>query len=301
MGHSADSSQINFVFYFKISDWIVDFHTPGGVDREGWQYAVDFPASYHAKKQFTDYVRRRRWYRKCRLTTTGPWHEFGNTKILDVSLQSHPEDIEYPIKVWAIASNGDALFRRGVSHSCPAGSSWNHIGADQPLVSISSSRKHGVWAVGRNGSAYRRCGINVENVCGDVWQAVDPPKGSHLKQIAVGTIGIWAVDGQGQMVVRREVGQSFPEGTHWQVLPNVPNDPPHDDGKIGFRAVSVTDEVWAIANSGCVCKRNGVTNQNPAGTGWNLGITVIHNLSSANWTFQGNSFLFFQANFNYIS
>lgn len=40
----------------------MDFHTPGGVDRDGWQYAVDFPASYHAKKQFTDYVRRRRWF-----------------------------------------------------------------------------------------------------------------------------------------------------------------------------------------------------------------------------------------------
>lgn len=41
---------------------MVDFHTPGGVDRDGWQYAVDFPASYHAKKNFTDYVRRRRWF-----------------------------------------------------------------------------------------------------------------------------------------------------------------------------------------------------------------------------------------------
>lgn len=39
----------------------MDFHTPGGVDRDGWQYAVDFPANYHAKKNFTDYVRRRRW------------------------------------------------------------------------------------------------------------------------------------------------------------------------------------------------------------------------------------------------
>lgn len=23
-----------------VSDWIVDFNTPGGVDRDGWQYAV---------------------------------------------------------------------------------------------------------------------------------------------------------------------------------------------------------------------------------------------------------------------
>lgn len=41
---------------------MIDYHTPGGVDRDGWQYAIDFPASYHAKKHFTDYVRRRRWF-----------------------------------------------------------------------------------------------------------------------------------------------------------------------------------------------------------------------------------------------
>lgn len=69
-----------------MSDWIVDFHTPGGVDRDGWQYARDFPAQYHGKKQFTDYVRRRRWFRRCQLTTSGPWQELGNTKLLDVSL-----------------------------------------------------------------------------------------------------------------------------------------------------------------------------------------------------------------------
>lgn len=44
-----------------ISDWLVDFHVPGGVDRDGWQYAVDFPSTYHANKQFTDCVRRRRY------------------------------------------------------------------------------------------------------------------------------------------------------------------------------------------------------------------------------------------------
>lgn len=72
--------------FSKVSDWIVDFHTPGGVDRDGWQYATDFPSQYHGKKQFTDYVRRRRWFRRCQLTTSGPWQELGNTKLIDVSL-----------------------------------------------------------------------------------------------------------------------------------------------------------------------------------------------------------------------
>ena len=66
---------------------MVDYHTPGGVDKDGWQYAVDFPRSYHARKSLTDYVRRRRWVRKCKLTTSGPWQEVGNTKLCNISLQ----------------------------------------------------------------------------------------------------------------------------------------------------------------------------------------------------------------------
>lgn len=96
-----------------------------------------------------------------------------------------------------------------------------------------------------------------------------------LKQISVGPIGIWAIDSQGQMLVRREVCDSFPEGSHWQILQNVPNDPPHEEGKIGFKSVSVTDtNVWAVSNSCYICRRSGVTPKNPAGTGWQLGISV---------------------------
>ena len=89
-------------------DWVVDHHTPGGTDKDGWQYAKDFPASYHPEPGFTDYVRRRvlpladpghvtpsslligcrrRWARRCRLQTSGPWTRAGTTKLLDISLQ----------------------------------------------------------------------------------------------------------------------------------------------------------------------------------------------------------------------
>lgn len=262
------------LFLQQISDWIIDFNTPGGVDRDGWQYAVDFPASYHAKKQFTDYVRRRRWYRKCRLTTSGPWHEVGNTRIIDVCLQPQGDDAEYPIKVWAIASNGDALLRSGVNQSSFAGIAWQHITSHHALLSIGASQTYGIWAIGRNGSAYRRCHVTADNPLGEAWQTIDPPQGSMLKSISVGSAGIWAIDTRGQMVIRREITDAFPEGSHWQVLPNVVNDPPHEEGKIGFKSVSVTDEVWSVSVSGCVCKRSGVTKDNPAGTGWMLGISV---------------------------
>ncbi|XP_066998371.2 tectonin beta-propeller repeat-containing protein isoform X2 [Anabrus simplex] len=203
-----------------VSEWVVDFHTPGGVDKEGWQYAMDFPATYHGQKHFTDYVRRRRWVRKCRLTTSGPWQELGNTKLVDVSLYApHVDEPDRLVFVWAVAANGDAVFRRGVSQSCPAGLSWEHVPSDQPLASISCGPNNQVWAVGRNGSAYWRFGISAANPVGAVWETVEPPSGRTLRQISVGKNVVWALDSQGQFSVRREVTAVFPEGTHWQTLP----------------------------------------------------------------------------------
>ena len=31
------------ILYVQISAWMVDYGTPGGVDKQGWQYAHDFP------------------------------------------------------------------------------------------------------------------------------------------------------------------------------------------------------------------------------------------------------------------
>lgn len=54
--------------------------------------------------------------------------------------------------VWAVATNGDSLYRHGVKKSNPAGTSWEHISVNnQPLVSISACKNAGVWAIGRNG------------------------------------------------------------------------------------------------------------------------------------------------------
>lgn len=43
----------------------------------------------------------------------------------------------------------------------------------------------------------------------------------------------------------------------------------------GFRHVSVgRNNVWAVTNSGFICRRCGITSENPAGTGWDFGIGV---------------------------
>ncbi|KXJ78881.1 hypothetical protein RP20_CCG003236 [Aedes albopictus] len=278
---SKEHTKLLSMHWQWISDWLVDFHNPGGVDRDGWQYAVDFPATYHAKKQFTDYVRRRRWYRKCRLTTTGPWQEVGNSKIVDVTLQANSDEVDCSVMVWAVAANGDVLYRRGVSLSQPAGTGWEHVACDQPLVSI-SCYENKVWAIGKNGSAYWRCGISVENPLGSKWQPVEPPGGVTFKQISVGKAGIWTVDTTGRLSVRKEITPTFPEGSHWQLLSNIQNDPPHYEGNVGFKNVSVGEHVMAVSQSGYICKRSGISPDNPGGTGWTLGIQGNWHYVSAN-------------------
>lgn len=137
-----------------------------------------------------------------------------------------------------------------------------------------------------------------------------------MKQISVGKDVVWALDTTGRLSVRRDIQANvFPEGSHWQTLPAMPNDPIHigknklytfvyfysmaDGGggrgiftynkymlildisvinsKQGFRHISVAKEegqVWAISGAGIICRRIGVTNENPAGTGWATGIGV---------------------------
>lgn len=192
-----------------ISDWMVDFHTPGGVDREGWQYAVDFPASYHGKKNFTDYVRRRRWYRKAQLTTSGPWQEIGNTKIADASLFSSGNGQESQTFAWAIAMNGEVLFRKNLNLS--SGSGWDHIASEMPMISISAGPDNQVWAVGKSGAVFRRTGITIDKPEGENWQKLES-SGILFKQVSIGKGGCWAIDQFGKLYCRKEITAVFQEG-----------------------------------------------------------------------------------------
>lgn len=87
-------------------------------------------------------------------------------------------------------------------------------------------------------------------------------------------MGVWALDTKGTLAIRREINSTFPEGSHWQFLANIENDPPHTDGYVGFKHVSVGDEVWAVSLSGLVCRRCGISDDNVLGNGWNIGIAV---------------------------
>ncbi|XP_022443443.1 tectonin beta-propeller repeat-containing protein 1 isoform X2 [Delphinapterus leucas] len=257
-----------------VSDWFVDFSVPGGTDQEGWQYASDFPALYHGHKTMKDFVRRRCWTRKCKLVTSGPWLEVAPIALGDVSIipESPGAHGSGPgIALWAVSDKGDVLCRLGVSELNPAGSSWLHVGTDQPFASVSIGGCYQVWAVARDGSAFYRGSVSPSKPAGDCWYLIPSPPKQRLKQVSVGHTAVFALDENGNLWYRQGVTPSYPQGTSWE----------HVSNNVRHVSVGPLDQVWVIANKvqgshslsrGTVCRRTGVQPLEPKGQGWDYGI-----------------------------
>uniref|UniRef100_A0A3Q4HVR0 Tectonin beta-propeller repeat-containing protein 1 n=1 Tax=Neolamprologus brichardi TaxID=32507 RepID=A0A3Q4HVR0_NEOBR len=255
-----------------VSEWAIDYSVSGGTDREGWQYAADFPASYHGYKTMKDFVRRRRWARKCKLTTTGPWQEVPPIALSDVTiLPCAAQSTVDMVPVWAISNKGDVLCRLGVTALTPAGSSWLHVGTDQPFKSISIGAASQVWAIARDGSAFYRGSVSAQNPAGDCWYHIPSPAKQKLKQVSVGRTSVYTVDENGNLWYRQGVTPSYPQGSSWEHVSN------------NVRKVSVgpLDQVWIIADKvqgshslscGTVCHRLAVQPMQPKGQSWDYGI-----------------------------
>ncbi|CAH2307112.1 tectonin beta-propeller repeat-containing 1 [Pelobates cultripes] len=255
-----------------VSDWYIDFNIANGTDREGWQYAADFPASYHGYKTMKDFVRRRRWARKCKIVTTGPWCEVPPISLWDVSiLSSRGTADDESIALWAISNKGDVLCRVGVTKKCHEGSSWLHVGTDQPFISISIGGCHQVWAIARDGSAFYRGSVSTDHPAGDCWYHIPSPKKQKLRQVSVGQTSVFAVDENNNLWFRQGITPSYPQGSSWEHVSN------------NVRKVSVgpLDQVWVIADKvqgshslscGTVCHRLGVQPMEPRGHSWDYGI-----------------------------
>lgn len=55
-------------------DWQLELsHEGAALDHDGWTYAIDFPATYYAEKQWKSYVRRRKWTRFRRYCAVNSW------------------------------------------------------------------------------------------------------------------------------------------------------------------------------------------------------------------------------------
>ncbi|XP_035853244.1 tectonin beta-propeller repeat-containing protein 1 isoform X2 [Sander lucioperca] len=255
-----------------VSDWAIDYSVSGGTDREGWQYAADFPASYHGYKTLKDFVRRRRWARKCKLTTTGPWQEIPPISLSDVTiLPCAAQSSVDVVPLWAISNKGDVLCRLGVTTLTPAGSSWLHVGTDQPFKSISIGAASQVWAIAKDGSAFYRGSVSPQSPAGDCWYHIPSPAKQKLKQVSVGRTSVYTVDENGNLWYRQGVTPSYPQGSSWEHISN------------NVRKVSVgpLDQVWIIADKvqgsqslscGTVCHRLGVQPMEPKGQSWDYGI-----------------------------
>ncbi|XP_067859593.1 tectonin beta-propeller repeat-containing protein 1 [Heptranchias perlo] len=255
-----------------ISDWYIDFNAPGGTDREGWQFAADFPASYHGYKTMKDFVRRRRWARKCKIVIPGPWFEVQPVPLRDISLiPCMSPKADDPAALWAISSKGDVLCRLGVTKQNALGVSWLHIGTDQPFISISVGGYHQVWAIARDGAAFYRGSVSPQNSTGDCWYHIPPPSKQKLIQVSVGQTSVYTVDENGNLWSRQGIAPSYPQGSSWQHVSN------------NVRKVSVgpLDQVWIVADKvqgshslscGTVCHRMGLQPLESIGRCWDYGI-----------------------------
>ncbi|XP_053813064.1 tectonin beta-propeller repeat-containing protein 1 isoform X1 [Vidua chalybeata] len=255
-----------------VSDWYIDFSPAGGTDREGWQYAADFPASYHGHKTMKDFVRRRRWARKCKIVTNGPWLEVPPVTLWDISIiPSSDADDEEAVALWAISDKGDVLCRLGVTQQNPAGTSWLHVGTDQPFISISIGAFYQVWAIARDGSAFYRGSVSPNKPAGDCWYHIPSPQKQKLKQVSVGRTSVFVLDKNGNLWYRQGITPSYPQGSTWD----------HVSNNIRKMSVGPLDQVWVIADKvqgshslscGTVCHRTGVQPLEPKGLSWDYGI-----------------------------
>uniref|UniRef100_A0A8C9ZTI6 Tectonin beta-propeller repeat-containing protein 1 n=1 Tax=Sander lucioperca TaxID=283035 RepID=A0A8C9ZTI6_SANLU len=255
-----------------VSEWAVDYNVPGGTDKEGWQYAADFPVTFHGHKTMKDFVRRRRWTRKCKVTLRGPWQQVPPIRLSDISLmpclaQSSMEQVP----VWALSDKGDVLCRLGVSPKNPAGSSWLHVGTDQPFKSISIGGANQVWAIAKDGAVFYRGSVSPLNPAGECWYHIPSPPRQTLRQLSVGRTSVFSVDENSNLWYRQGLTPSYPQGSAWELISN----------NVTKVSVGPLDQVWTIADgvpgfpaeiSGAVCHRLGVGPMQPKGQSWDYGV-----------------------------
>ncbi|XP_068575081.1 tectonin beta-propeller repeat-containing protein 1 isoform X3 [Cebidichthys violaceus] len=255
-----------------VSEWAVDYGVPGGADKEGWQYAADFPTTFHGHKTMKDFVRRRRWTRKCKITLRGPWQQVPPIRLTDICLmpclaQSRMEQVP----VWALSDKGDVLCRLGVSPQNPPGSSWLHVGTDQPFKSISIGGANQVWAIAKDGAVFYRGSVSPQNPAGECWYHIPSPPRQTLRQLSVGRTSVFAVDENSNLWIRQGLTPSYPQGSAWELISN----------NVTKVSVGPLDQVWIIAEGvpcfpaetpGAVCHRLGVGPMQPKGQSWDYGI-----------------------------
>jgi len=210
MNCSKESYSLPSTTYRWVDDWKISFD-PKQTDNEGWEYAFDFPKTYHNYRGVADYVRRRKWKRTCHVHSTGPWHEIKtDVKIQDVSVSMDTNNYS----VWAVSRNGDVLYRDGVSKDNVKGEKWTFVPTQIPVTSVSVGWKSRVWCVANDGSCYMRAGFQDNKKTGTHWFHI-PREEQNVCHVSVGRAVVVALDSQGSAYLRMDVNEIYPEGTSW--------------------------------------------------------------------------------------
>ncbi len=200
------------------SDWQVDFSLKPGVDLEGWQYAFDFPASYHAvRNPLKDFVRRRRWSRKCKIKTQGMWRPVDQThRLKTISIDQESAD---KIVMWAVDSN-DFVLSSLVDKSSPFVIKWSNVSGEKRFSYVSIGANLQVWAIDSDGYVFYRIGIDQRgNYRGASWSKIvfnENEEGDEkFKMLSVGNGSVWGVSLNHDLYFRENISKTFPEGTSW--------------------------------------------------------------------------------------
>ena len=214
--------------------------------------------------------------------TSGPWSAIGNTKLLDISLAPYSSQDNSSdgagVQVWAVATNGEALYRVGVTRDTPAGVAWSHVRSDVLYQSVSIGCDGSVWLVSSEGHVHWRQGVSRQCPSGQGWvQLASPSSGVRLRSVECGRSGLWAVDTNNKLWLRQSVSAQYPEGVGWAAVCE------------DVRSVSTGDngDLWAVLDTGgggVVARRAGVTPSTPGGSDWEVGVgTGWKHVSSRAW------------------
>ena len=154
------------------------------------------------------------------------------------------------VHVWAVATNGDALYRLGVTSRRPEGLEWVAIKSDSPFQAITvaqadDSEEIKVWAIGKDGSCYFRHGVTSIAPTGQSWLQIDPPYGTKLKSVSGGSF-LWALDTSDRLYFRKE----DPILPSWVYLPIVSTAGEFAPSSATVKGISSAgNEVWGVLDN----------------------------------------------------
>lgn len=118
--------------------------------------------------------------------------------------------------VWAVKTDGQIIFRKGVSPTMPQGRVWVEVGRAAGFISV-AARSGVVWATNASGRLFYRDGVTEQNPSGRKWTEMKAPP---LEAVCMtqGNIA-WIIDGEGKMGFRGGVSRGQPTGKNpwWEV------------------------------------------------------------------------------------